>query len=196
MAWIQPALPGGQYAPPIPYPDGVAPPPGTVIVATGPVPPPPPGFPAFPGYQNGPGGMLPAPQPQPGFWPTGPQLPVPDVAGLAGAGAALAIAGPFAAASGVPLIVLILGVILAAFLMYLFIKPLIAAFVKGTTTSTSFFLLLMPLILIGGLVLLLAVGGGGGGQSWTLFVGLGVMALVFLPLFGLLLPNLSTLLTP
>jgi len=194
VAWIQPALPGGQYAPPIPYPDGVPPPPGAVIVATGPIPPPPPGFPGLPGYQpGGLAGMLPAPPPLPGFWPMPPALPAVDVAGLAGAGAAAAMLGPFSSATGgVPLWVLVIGILLAGFFLFIFLNPFIKALVAGTGSASSLTLFL-PLILIGGLVLLLAVGGGGGGQSWVLFGALAILVLLFIPLFGLF-PSLS--LTP
>lgn len=193
MAWIQPAGPGGQFAPPLPYPDGVPPPPGAVIVGYGAIPPAPPGLPNLPGYQPGPGfaGMLPAPPPLPGFFPGFPS-PMPNVEGAAAAGAAGAMLGPFSVFAGVPLFVLILGVILAAFLLFLFLNPFIKALVSGTTSLTSCFALFVPLLLIGGLVLLLACNGGGGGTSWVLFGALAIMVLIFLPLFGLF----PTLLTP
>lgn len=196
MAYIQPALPGGSYAPPLPWPDGVPAPPGAVLVAQGPIPPPPPFAPPLPGYQpTGLGGMIPAPPPLPGFWPTATGDGGGTTAAAFGAlGATAAIAGPFAP-GGVPLFVLVLGAILAAFLLFLFLRPLIDAFVKGTTSFTSLFVFLIPLLLIGGFILVMACSGGGGGQSWLLFGALAVMLLIFLPLFTLF-PSISTLLTP
>lgn len=204
MAFAQPNIPGGQYAPPIYVPDGAPPPPGTVIVANGNVPPPPPGLPALPGYSGTgavPGGSMTTTSPgtsggQSGFWPTGgaSQANTTDVLAASAAGAVAA------AGFQVPMIALALGAILAAFFLYMIVQPIVKAFVAGGTSVFTLVLMGLPLLLLLGLLAWAAFGGpSNSGPNMTVLLVLAAVIFVCIPLFGLLLggfPSLLALLTP
>lgn len=175
MAWIQPQ--GAPFLPPVPFPDGLPPPPGTQIVGLGPVPPPPPGAPALPGAQpvNIPGG---------GYGGgTG-------MAQWGGAGAgALAAAGAGAAvATGIMGNEMFLMMMLFGFVLLIFLLPTLTG---GGTSPLSTGMLLF--LVIAGLVVFAGMGGGGIG---SLLGGLGAGPGGMILIFGLLLLMLFLFIPP
>ncbi len=157
------------FAPPAPFPDGLPPPPGMVIVGMGPIPPPPPGAPALPGAMPV---NIPSPIQLPGLMPWGGGGAA--VAGAA-AGAGIAAASAF---GGMEMMMLLL-------LFVVMLLPTLMGTTATTTTtgttglSTGMLLFLM----IAGLVVFAGQGSGGIGALFGLGGSQGSMIL----LFGLLL---------